>query len=126
MGDKLHIIAKKAVKPNKYSGLPELIPSVEVCMPVEYSKSLDFIRYIDVHRKIRKSIKFKVLPKGMNVWHLVYDSFLDKIHLQSSITGNLPANVLYSNCINNFDDIITDNVIPFEDIKFYLNYTIDI
>lgn len=126
MGDKLYIIAKKAVKPSMYSGLPELIPSVEVCLPVEYSKALDFIRYIDIHRKIRKSIKFKVLPKGMNVWYLVYDSFLNKIHLQSSITGNLPANVLYSNCMDNFDDIIADNVIPFEDIKFYLNYTIDI
>ena len=126
VSDKLHIIAKKAVKPNMHSGLPELIPSVEVCMPVEYSKALDFIRYMDVHRKIKESVKFKVLPKGINVWYLMYEPFLDKIYLKSGITGNLPTNTLYSPCIDNFDNIITNEVIPHNDIKFYLNYTIDI
>lgn len=126
MYDKLHIIAKKAVRFNKHSGLPELIPSCEVCMSVEYSKSLDFIKYIDVHHRIKKSVGFKTLENNTNVWYLMYDSNLDKVYLKSGKTGNLPTNTLYSEYINAFDDILLNEVIPHDDIKFYLMYTIDV
>lgn len=126
MGDKLSLIAQKAVVFNSVSGLPDVYPRVEMHLPVEYSKAEEFIKYIGIHNRIKDSVRFKVLPNGIDVWYLMYDSFLDKIYLKSGKTGLLPTNTLYSPCINNFDDIIVNEVISFEDIKFYLNYTIDI
>ena len=126
MADKLSLIAQKAVVFNSVSGLPDVYPRIEMHLPVEYNKAEEFIKYIGIHNIIKDSVRFKVLPNGIDVWYLMYDSYLDKIYLKSGKTGFLPTNTLYSPCINNFNDITTNEIIPFEDIKFYLNYTIDL